>query len=274
MYKLIILIEAQDDPFVFDDSWPQFLRVAETMPGLIRETHARIERQLFGNLGVSILHELYFETRADLQHAMTSPQGQTAGQVLQQITQGKLSLLVAEHREDEIANLRQHQPKKVMLTPDDLQSFMAQNNIPGEIVFLDVPTPTVEAAAQAVGTEPERIVKSVLFTVDDQKVLTIACGTQLIERRAIAGFYEVGRKRVRLASQETVLKTTGYPVGTVPPFSHANPSQTLLDPQVLTFDEVYAGGGAHNALVRLNPQDILTITQAQVIDLHRNPNHD
>ena len=81
MYKLIILIEPQVDPFTFDDHWPQFLRVAETMPGLIRETHARIENQLFGHSGVSIVHELYFETRQDLQNAMTSPQGKVTGQI-------------------------------------------------------------------------------------------------------------------------------------------------------------------------------------------------
>ena len=30
---------------------------------------------------------------------------------------------------------------------------------------------------------------------------------------------------------------------------------------------VYAGGGAENALVRLDPLDILGVTQAQVLDI-------
>ncbi len=158
-----------------------------------------------------------------------------------------------------------------MLIPSDLQSFMEQNGIMGEIVFLDMPTPTVETAAQAAGTHPDQIVKSVLFTVRDDKVLAIACGTQLIERRVIATLYDVGRKRVRLANAEIVLETTGYPVGTVPPFGHPQPIRTLIDPRVLEHSEVYAGGGAHNALVRLNPQDILNTTKAQIIDLHSMP---
>ena len=153
-------------------------------------------------------------------------------------------------------------------TPADLQTFMDENDIPGELLFLDVPTPTVESAAKAVGTDPARIVKSVLFRVGGRGVLAIASGTQPIERRVIASLYVVGRKRVKLADPETVLQTTGYPVGTVPPFGHTYPSRTLLDPQILEFREVYAGGGAHNALVRLDPQDILRVTQAQIIDLH------
>lgn len=158
-----------------------------------------------------------------------------------------------------------------MLTPNDLHSFMKEHDIEGEIVHLDVPTPTVEAAAQAVGTHPDQIVKSVLFTVRDDRVLAIACGTQLIERRVIAGLCNVGRKRVRLANAKIVLETTGYPVGTVPPFGHPQPIQTLIDPQVLEHREVYAGGGAHNALLRLKSQDILRITGAEIIDLHQMP---
>jgi prolyl-tRNA editing enzyme YbaK/EbsC (Cys-tRNA(Pro) deacylase) len=148
---------------------------------------------------------------------------------------------------------------------------MDANAIPGEIIYLDIPTPTVETAAQAVGTKPSKIVKSLLFTIDDANVLAIASGTSLIERRAIAARFEVGRKRVRLAHPEVVLSVCGYPVGTVPPFGHRNPVQSLIDPLIFDLDEVYAGGGAHNALVRLQPDDILRVTKAEVLDLHNAP---
>jgi prolyl-tRNA editing enzyme YbaK/EbsC (Cys-tRNA(Pro) deacylase) len=158
-----------------------------------------------------------------------------------------------------------------ILTPDDLQAFMDVNEIPGEIVFLDVPTPTVEAAAQAVGSSPTQIVKSVLFTIPESHVLAITSGTRLIEQRTIAAHFGVGRKRVKLAPPETVQAISGYPVGTVPPFGHKAPIQSLIDLQVLEMDEIYAGGGASNALVRLHPEDILRITQADVLDLHNRP---
>jgi len=148
---------------------------------------------------------------------------------------------------------------------------MDQQEIPGQILTLDEPTPTVQTAAQALGVEPRQIVKSVLFTVLDEGVLTISCGDQLVERRVIASLYSISRKRVKLAPAEVVLGLTGFAVGTVPPFGHRTPLRTLLDPRVLTFDEIFAGGGTQHTLVRLNPQDIVKITQAEIIDLHTRP---
>jgi prolyl-tRNA editing enzyme YbaK/EbsC (Cys-tRNA(Pro) deacylase) len=157
------------------------------------------------------------------------------------------------------------------LTPDDLQAFMVREKIPGEILILEVPTPTVETAAQAVGVSPHQIVKSVLFTVRQEAVLTISCGDLLVERRVIAALYGLGRKRVKLASPEVVLDLTGYAVGTVPPFGHRQHIRTLIDSQVLDLAEIYAGGGAHNALVRLHPENILQTTSAEILDLHTRP---
>jgi uncharacterized protein (TIGR02118 family) len=112
MYKLIILIETPEDSLAFDEAWPSFLRQAEKMPGLVREAAIRISNVLFGEDRYYMIHELFFETQADLQAAMTSPQGQISGQILQTITQGRMNLLVAEHKEDDIENLRKFQSDK------------------------------------------------------------------------------------------------------------------------------------------------------------------
>ena len=158
-----------------------------------------------------------------------------------------------------------------MLSPADLEAFLQAHAVQGEILYLEAPTPTVETAAQAVGAQTGQIVKTLLFLIDGQPVAAIANGTAPIERRALAACYQVGRKKIKLAPPETVLAITGYPAGAVPPFGHLEPLPTLLDPRVLTLNEVYAGGGAENALVRLDPQDILKITGAQVLDLLSRP---
>ena len=149
----------------------------------------------------------------------------------------------------------------------ELQEFIRAHDIPGEIIHLSVPTPTVETAAQAVSAMPEQIIKSILFMVDGQPVLAVSCGKSSIERRAIADLYGVGKKRVKLATPEMVLEISGYEVGAMPPFGHRQLLTTLIDPRVLDSSEAYAGGGAENALVRLNPQEILRVTGAKVLDL-------
>jgi prolyl-tRNA editing enzyme YbaK/EbsC (Cys-tRNA(Pro) deacylase) len=155
----------------------------------------------------------------------------------------------------------------VKLDVRDLQLFMQAHSIQGEIMRLDVLTPTVESAARAVNATPDQIIKSILFLVDDQPVLAIACGLSNIGRRAIADLYGVGKKRIKLASPEKVLEISGYEVGAMPPFGHRQPLATLIDRDVLETPEAYAGGGAENTLVRLNPQDILHATGATVMDL-------
>ena len=150
---------------------------------------------------------------------------------------------------------------------DELSLYMQAYSIPGEILHLSTPTPTVETAAQAVGTSVDQIIKSILFMVDQQPVLAIACGLSSINSRAIANLYGVGRKRVKLASPATVLEISGYEVGAMPPFGHRQPLATLIDRRVLDFTDAYAGGGAENAILHLNPQDILRVTGAKVLDL-------
>jgi prolyl-tRNA editing enzyme YbaK/EbsC (Cys-tRNA(Pro) deacylase) len=156
------------------------------------------------------------------------------------------------------------------LTPDDLQAFIETQNISAKMLIVDVPTPTVETAAQAVGTHPNQIVKSVLFLIEGEPVLAVAYGTAHIDRRGIAEHYGVGRKRVKLADSETVLQLTGYLIGGVPPFGHPRPISTLLDPGILEYDHVYAGGGSDNALICLTPHEILRVSRAKQLNILEN----
>jgi prolyl-tRNA editing enzyme YbaK/EbsC (Cys-tRNA(Pro) deacylase) len=158
-----------------------------------------------------------------------------------------------------------------ILQPAALEEFMQEKGIPGEILYLQMPTPTVEAAAAAVGTNPENILKSVLFTINQEPGLAITCGPSYIERRAIALHFNVGRKKVKLADPDTVISETGYQIGGMPPFGHLTPLQTLIDQRVLEKDQVYAGGGSDQTLLQVKPQIILSVTQAHVMDLINRP---
>jgi len=105
MYKLIIVLEKRHLRGKFDTLWPRFLHHAERMPGLRREATSHIEEVLIGDVSLGLVHELFFETLADLRQAMASPDGQAAGRLLQEIAAGDLSLMIADHKEDDIANL-------------------------------------------------------------------------------------------------------------------------------------------------------------------------
>ena len=154
-----------------------------------------------------------------------------------------------------------------MRTTTELEEFIAQEAIEATLVYPDRPTPTVEAAAAAVGTRPEQIVKSLLFFVDDHPVLAISCGVDRIDRRSLAAHFGVGRKRVRLAVPEEVEVITGYAVGAVPPFGHIQNLQVFLDQRVLRQTSIFAGGGSEDSLLEITPQELTRVTSAVVLDL-------
>jgi hypothetical protein len=107
MYKLIILLESTSMPG-FHNFWPSFLHAAEGIPGLRRESTSRINQVLYGDASYSLVHELFFDTLPALQAGLASPSGMEAGRLLQEMTGGRLNLLIADHSEDDLENIRRY----------------------------------------------------------------------------------------------------------------------------------------------------------------------
>ncbi len=112
MHKLVILIERLKDWEPFEAGWPEFLHQVEEMPGLLKELTSHVENFLYGGIPVAQVHELYFDTLEAAQQAMASIPGRTAGRLLQRITGGQMALFFAEHKEDDIENLRRFKEAK------------------------------------------------------------------------------------------------------------------------------------------------------------------
>lgn len=111
MFKLMIMIEPEIEQEAFFEGWPRFLKHAEQMPGLEKLVTAPVHQVLVGSYKPLMVHELYFESQEKLEIALASEHGVTAGKTLQEITGGKVSLLVAGHMEDSGENLRRYHPK-------------------------------------------------------------------------------------------------------------------------------------------------------------------
>ena len=267
MHKLVISIAKPENENYFERLWPLFLRWAEQMPGLEREVTTRISHIMFGDVELFLLHELYFADAEIAKAALSSEPGKKAGETLQKLTKWKMSLYLADHLEDTLKHIQEDAEQAILRTPQDLLAFMEKNDCPGDLLELDKPTPTVQAAAEAVEADPDQIVKSVLFMVRGDPILAVAYGTRRVDYKAIAAAMSVGRRRVKLADRQTVLDITGFPVGAVPPFGHARKLHTLIDPGILEHEIVYGGGGSNNTLIRIAPDDIRRVSRGRLIDL-------
>jgi uncharacterized protein (TIGR02118 family) len=104
MHKLVILIEDSEEWQSGETEWPEFLHLAERMPGLRREAISRVEHSLFGGNFVQ-MHELFFDSLEDVERALTSPDGRSAGRLLQKMTGGHVALFFADHKEDDLVNI-------------------------------------------------------------------------------------------------------------------------------------------------------------------------
>lgn len=150
----------------------------------------------------------------------------------------------------------------------DLQRYVQEHGVEAELIELDVPTPTVAAAAAALGVSQSLIVKSILFIAEpDSAVLALAPGPRQIAKRAIARWLGMGEDRIRLATPAEALRICGYEVGSVPPIGHGPELPVCLDRSLMDLDQVYAGGGAVNSLLRIAPGEIKRAARAVLLDL-------
>lgn len=152
---------------------------------------------------------------------------------------------------------------------DDLLRFIESQGIEAEIVHLAVETPTVDAAAKAVGVLPEQIGKSILFLADGEPILIIANGTTRIDYKALAKYLGMSRKRIRLADSSQVSHFTGYQVGTVPPFGHKSQIDTVIEQSLIELNDIYAGGGEINVLLRIKTSELHRATGAEIVELRQ-----
>ncbi len=108
MHKLVILIESSVDPISIERNWAEFLHLVEAMPNLRREATSRLDSHLFGSVSYQLMHELLFDTAEDARSAMASDAGRGAGRLLQTMTGGRLVLFLADHKEDDLDNIRKY----------------------------------------------------------------------------------------------------------------------------------------------------------------------
>ncbi len=113
-------------------------------------------------------------------------------------------------------------------------------------------TRTSAAAAAAIGCAIGQIAKSLVFRArrSERPVLVIASGANRVDEKAVGAL--VGEKIGR-ADARFVRDTTGFVIGGVPPLGHREPILTLIDRDLLGFQEIWAAAGTPNAVFRLIP---------------------
>ena len=114
---------------------------------------------------------------------------------------------------------------------------------------------TAQDAAAAVGCAVGQICKSLVFRVGDAPMLVIASGSNRVDE---------ARFGAAKADAAFVREQTGYAIGGVPPFAHANPMDTVIDEDLLGYDVVWAAAGTPRAVFPIAPAVLVRVSGGRV----------
>jgi prolyl-tRNA editing enzyme YbaK/EbsC (Cys-tRNA(Pro) deacylase) len=131
------------------------------------------------------------------------------------------------------------------------------------VLEFDASTRTAADAASAIGCTVPQIAKSLIFRTvrSNRSVLIVASGVNRIDERLVE---RVVGEPIGRADADFVRAATGFTIGGVPPIGHATPPIVLIDESLMAFEEIWAAAGTPNAVFKLTPANLVSLTGGRV----------
>lgn len=129
-----------------------------------------------------------------------------------------------------------------------VRAYFHSYGIEDRIQELDHSSATVALAAEALGTEPCRIAKTLSFLVDGSPILIVAAGDARVNNAKYKAFF--GAKAKMLTPEEAV-ELIGHAVGGVCPFAVNDGVTVYLDESLMRFPTVFPACGSANSAIEL-----------------------
>lgn len=134
-----------------------------------------------------------------------------------------------------------------------VREYFSQFGMDKKILEFDVSSATVELAAQALNCAPERIAKTLSFSVDDKCILVVAAGDAKIDNSKYKSQFG---KKAKMLNAEQVETFTGHKVGGVCPFAVKEGLDIFLDESLKRFETVFPACGSSNSAIELTMDEL------------------
>jgi prolyl-tRNA editing enzyme YbaK/EbsC (Cys-tRNA(Pro) deacylase) len=143
---------------------------------------------------------------------------------------------------------------------------LAAHALPGRVIVLDTLATTAAMAAEALGIEVGRIVKSLMFMGADtgRPYLILVSGANRVHEKRVGRL--IG-ERLERSDADFVKRHTGFSIGGVSPFGHPAPLSTWLDQDLLNYQTVWAAAGNPRSVFEIAGIDLERTTGATRIDV-------
>ena len=132
---------------------------------------------------------------------------------------------------------------------EKVKKHFEKYGIENRILEFDVSSATVELAAAALGCLPEKIAKTLSFSVADTPILIVAAGDAKIDNTKFKSKFGVKAKMLPADTVETLI---GHSVGGVCPFGINNGVRVFLDESLKRFETVFPACGSSNSAIELS----------------------
>jgi Cys-tRNA(Pro)/Cys-tRNA(Cys) deacylase len=120
-------------------------------------------------------------------------------------------------------------------------------------------------AAEALGEDPARVLKTLMAEVDGKPVCVVIPSDQEVSMKKLAAAF--GGKSAAMMKAPDAERLTGFVVGGISPFGQKKPVPTAMEEMALLEDRVYMNGGQRGLQVRLAPGEALRAMGGLAADL-------
>jgi prolyl-tRNA editing enzyme YbaK/EbsC (Cys-tRNA(Pro) deacylase) len=152
------------------------------------------------------------------------------------------------------------------LTPAEqrVADALASHGLPGRVQVLAELATTAQMAADALGIEVGRIVKSLVFrgAASGQPYLLLVSGANRVHEKRAGRLIGEGLER---SDADFVKLHTGFSIGGVSPFGHPAPLATYIDDGLFAFETVWAAAGNPRSVFEIAASDLMRTTGARRI---------
>ncbi|RKE78193.1 YbaK/EbsC family protein [Rhizobium sp. AG855] len=147
---------------------------------------------------------------------------------------------------------------------ESVRQFLRDHAPDLSVIVTEASSATVALAAEAHGVEQDQIAKTICLRIGEDVVLVVAAGTKRLDNRKFKDRFGV---KPRMLDAEAVVEATSHPVGGVCPFGLPAPLKIYCDISLKTWPEVVPAAGATNAAVRIAPDRMAALVDAEWADL-------
>jgi prolyl-tRNA editing enzyme YbaK/EbsC (Cys-tRNA(Pro) deacylase) len=131
---------------------------------------------------------------------------------------------------------------------EKVRAYFSTLGMEDRVLEFPVSSATVELAAQALGCEGKRIVKTLSFGVNGKAILICAAGDAKVDNAKYKARFGV---KAKMLSHEDAADLIGHAVGGVCPFAVNEGVEVYLDESIKRFETVFPAAGSSNSAIEL-----------------------